>query len=193
MKNNTSKRTTLGSKKQSFVFVRKNRALYNFPKIGDVPPGLYKSVIKKVQIVETKSGKSAAEVCYDIVPYGDGTEISITEPIKMKQFYTLDTPYFDDFVKAMEDALGVTQGKEIPIENIVGVKELIFIKYRSEDGLGNIAERKPLGDSSDRNIDKASSNVVADSNLNIENRKRLIDVDYDYYEDDEDFLPEDED
>lgn len=132
------------------VLKRNGLGKYKFPLEPNVPEGVYISKIAHVQQSVTNKGTPAIEVYYDFKPlnqckrevngWAKPTDKKITHHIKQK--YPKGTEYYDEFIDAMSEALETDD--EFELEAIKGVDEVVFLKYKTDGGLGNIDQRKPF-------------------------------------------------
>ena len=54
------------------------------------------------------------------------------------------TPFYEDFVDSMTEALGLPYGTAISLEDIQGITEFVKISYSSSSDLGGIDQRCPM-------------------------------------------------
>lgn len=166
----------LGNSKKSGSLKREKVVNFEFIFKNNIPAGKYESTIEKLKEVTTKRGFPAVEVCYELKSLG-GTS---SQTYKVKQVYPEGTEYYDDFVKAMVDAINASDDQEISFDDLIGVTEKVTVMYPNNGNWGTFTDRKPL--------EKATTEVSEISNNQIQS---LLS---DYDEDDEfdDFLPEDD-
>lgn len=140
------------STKNVITLKRNGLGQYKFPLEHAVPEGVYVSKIAHVKHSVTGKGTPAIEVYYDLKPYDQckrevngwakPTDKKVTHHIKQK--YPEGTEYYDEFVDAMADALCADDDDDFEFDAIKGVDELVFLKYKTDGGLGNIEKRKPI-------------------------------------------------
>ena len=171
---------------------------YKLPTCDEVPAGPYFSEVVSARFKTTNSGKSAIEVMYDIKNGYTCKKIAIGKlppntpnEYHIKQIYPDGTPYYEDFVDSMTEALGLKYGTAFTLDDIKGVTEFIKISYNSYSDLGGIEERCPL--SWDEFMDLCAPQTVQQDSSTEDNPSEHNDEnDLEEYDDEEydDFLDE---
>ncbi len=129
--------------------ILKNNGLgkYKYPKCDEVPAGKYFSKITAIREKTSWAGYPGIEVFYELIDgelcYKIATgmlpEDAEKNPYYVIQFYQENTLYYDAFIDAMSEALGV---KSFPIGKVVGVTEWITLSYGKSD-IGGFSSRTP--------------------------------------------------
>ena len=148
---NTNKNTTQTNVNSEGVrmFKAKRLSKYVLPKIDEVPADDYYSVITCANEVETRFGKNAIEVYYKIYKASlchrgvngllpEGTTIA---PYYVKQVYIEDSPRYERFLDAMDDALN-KKSEPFALSELTNVSEYISLGYDGSD-IGGFVRRKP--------------------------------------------------
>lgn len=134
-----------------------NKALeyvkYRLPTVDNVPTDRYYSMIVHIETTTTyRSNKKAIAVYYDIAKFSDVYRKANKlfkkddEKIKVlyiKQIYPLDSDAYPLFLKAMHEALYLSDEEDIDLMNCIGVTEWISLGYSNFSPIGGIQQRSP--------------------------------------------------
>ena len=175
--------STNSNNSKNSTFRAKHLSRYKYPTPNEVPPGKYISEIIFAQEKETKTGKKAVEIFCELKP--STHQFQDTRHF-VKQCYTFNTQYFEDFLDAMSAAVGTD---DLDYPDFIGVTEQVTLAYRDFSNFGTFKEREPISIVDDNTDENSSCTVESETTSSIsETRSSLLaddDDDFDDFLDDE--------
>ena len=170
------------------AFHSNNYGKYSLPLCGEVPGSYYFSTVKHARPTKTQAKDDAIEVLYEM-KYGP-TIYKIANKIVpkdthietyyVKQIYIIGSTYFEEFVDAMADCIGLI---DFDYEDVKNVTEYVELGYGDKSDIANIKVRCPMTSkefiSECRKSYNNTHNAEEDENAD-ESYEEEVDGNYDY-------------